>query len=338
MPEIKGKSILVTGGAGFIGSHLCDELLRKEAKKVVCLDNFFLGKEENLSVAGKYDNFSVYRDDARNFGVVQAILDKEKINVIYNLATIPLNYSFFNPFDAYKVNVDIANTLLELLKTGAYSTLIHTSSSEAYGTACYSPMDESHPLNPTTPYAAGKASADLMIHSFYKILGLDIAIIRPFNNYGPRQNASGSLAAIIPATAKRIKDGGKPIVEGDGEQTRDFIYVKDTVRGLIAAYENEASRGQIINLGSGKSISINSLLSEICCYLQYQGEWEHRPARLSDVRNLCADITLAENLLGFSSETDFKQGIKETLDWYIQSDLQSEISQRDSYVKTSTGE
>ena len=122
------------------------------------------------------------------------------------------------------------------------------SSSEAYGTAQYSPMDENHPMDPTTPYAAGKAAADMMVHSFYKVLGLDIAIIRPFNNYGPRQNAEGSLAAIIPATAKRIKEGGRPIVEGDGEQTRDFIYVADTVRGLIMAYENENTRGKIINM------------------------------------------------------------------------------------------
>lgn len=316
MASILNKNVLVTGGAGFIGSHLCDELLAKGAAKVVCLDNFFLGKIENLTMAIKHDNFILYRDDARNFGVVQAILEKENIEVIYNLATIALNYSFFNPFDAYMVNVEIANTLLELLKIGAYKTLIHTSSSEAYGTAQYSPMDENHPTNPTTPYAAGKAAADLMIHSFSKVLDLDITIIRPFNNYGPRQNAVGSLSAIIPATAKRIKEGGKPIVEGDGEQTRDFIYVSDTVRGLILAYEKVESRGKIINLGSGKDISINTLLDGICTYYGYQGEYERRPARTSDVRNLCACSKLANSVLNFEPEISFEQGIKITLDWY----------------------
>ena len=235
------------------------------------------------------------------------------------MATIALNYSFFNPFDAYMVNVEIANTLLELLKVGAYKTLIHTSSSEAYGTAQYSPMDENHPTDPTTPYAAGKAAADLMVHSFYKVLGLDISIVRPFNNYGPRQNAEGSLAAIIPATARRIKEGGMPMVEGDGEQTRDFIYVEDTVRGLILAYEKEESRGKIINLGSGKDISINSLLQGICDYMNYTGEWEHRPARTSDVRNLCADSKLAKSILGFEPQVGFEEGIKKTLDWYMKS-------------------
>lgn len=317
MASINGKNILVTGGAGFIGSHLCDALLAQNAAKVVCLDNFFLGKMENLEEALRHDNFVLYRDDARNFGVLQSIMEKESIDVVFNMATIALNYSFFNPFDAYMVNVEIANTLLELLKVGAYKTLIHTSSSEAYGTAQYSPMDENHPTDPTTPYAAGKAAADMMVHSFYKVLGLDISIIRPFNNYGPRQNAHGALAAIIPATARRIKEGGKPMVEGDGEQTRDFIYVEDTVRGLILAYEREESRGKIINLGSGKDVSINALLQGICDYMKYTGEWEHRPARTSDVRNLCADSTRAKELLGFEPQIGFEEGIRKTLDWYM---------------------
>ncbi len=317
MATIAGKNILVTGGAGFIGSHLCDGLLAEGAAKVVCVDNFFLGKMENLEDALSHDNFVLYRDDARNFGVLLAIMEKEEIEVVYNMATIALNYSFFNPFDAYMVNVEIANTLLELLKVGAYKTLVHTSSSEAYGTALYSPMDENHPTDPTTPYAAGKAAADLMVHSFYKVLGLDISIVRPFNNYGPRQNAQGSLAAIIPATARRMKEGGKPMVEGDGEQTRDFIYVADTVRGLILAYEKEESRGKIINLGSGKDISINTLLQGICDYMGYTGDWERRPARTSDVRNLCADSKRAKELLGFEPQTGFEEGIKKTLDWYM---------------------
>lgn len=316
MPSITGKNVLVTGGAGFIGSHLCDELLARGAKKVICVDNFFLGKMENIVEAMEHENFVLYRDDCRQFGVMQSIIEKEEIEVVFNMATIALNYSFFNPFDAYLVNVQIANTLLELLKMGAYKTLIHTSSSEAYGTAHYSPMDENHPTDPTTPYAAGKAAADLMVHSFSKVLDLDIAIVRPFNNYGPRQNAEGPLAGIIPVTAKRIKNGGKPMVQGDGEQTRDFIYVKDTVRGLLLAYEKEESRGKIINLGSGSDMTMNSLLQGICDYMGYTGEWEHQKERTSDVRHLCANIDRARQILGFKPEVRFEDGIRETLDWY----------------------
>lgn len=318
MLSLKGKNILVTGGAGFIGSHLCDTLLKEKAGKVICLDNFFLGKMENLNEALLNSNFILYHDDARNFGVVQSIIEKEKIEVIFNLATIALNYSFFNPFDAYMVNVEIANTLLELLKIGQYKTLIHVSSSEAYGSAQYSPMDENHPVDPTTPYAAGKVAADLMIHSFYKVFGLDISIVRPFNNFGPRQNAKGPLAAIIPATAFRIRKGEKPVIEGGGEQTRDFIYVKDTVRALIKAYENERSRGEIINIGSGKDISINDLMDKICAYLGYTGEIERKDSRKSDVQKLCASSDKAKEYLGFQIEYSFDNALKETLDWYLE--------------------
>ena len=321
MPKVEGKNILVTGGAGFIGSHLCDGLLEKGAKKVVCLDNFFLGKEDNIADAMRDDRFILYRDDARHYGVVEAILNKEEIEVVFNMATIALNYSFFNPFDAYMVNVEIADTLLKLLKSGSYKTLIHTSSSEAYGSAQYAPMDENHPTDPTTPYAAGKAAADLMVHSFSKVLDLDIAIIRPFNNYGPRQNADGPLAGIIPATAKRVKNGVAPVIEGDGEQTRDFVFVKDTVKGLIKAYESERTRGEIINLGTGIDITMNHLIGMICDYMGYDGEWEHRPARKSDVRRLCADSSKAIDLIGYSPDTCFEKGITETLDWYCQNEL-----------------
>lgn len=316
MRSIKGKRVLVTGGAGFIGSHLCDALLKKGAERVVCLDNFFLGKMENIENAIHNERFVLYKDDARNFGVVQSIMEKENVEVVFNLATIALNYSFFNPFDAYMVNVQIANTLLELIKIGAYSTLIHTSSSEAYGTAEYSPMDENHPINPTTPYAAGKVAADLMIQSFYKVLGLDVSIIRPFNNYGPRQNMEGPLAGIIPATTRRIRNGLPPIIEGDGEQTRDFIYVEDTVKALILAYEKEESRGKIINIGSGKNISMNEVVGKICNYFNYSGDWIRHDERKSDVKNLCASAELAKKILGFTPQVEFDLGIKKTLDWY----------------------
>lgn len=316
MRSIKGKRVLVTGGAGFIGSHLVDNLLASGAERVIVLDNFFLGKMENLQDAQNgYSNFTIYRDDARNFGTVQAILAKESIQVVFNMATIALSYSFFNPFDAYMVNVEIMNTLMSLLKGGAYETLIHTSSSEAFGSARYLPMDENHPLNPTTQYAAGKASADLMAASFHNVFDLDISILRPFNNYGPRQN-DGLLAAIIPLTAYRIMNGEKPVLEGTGEQTRDFIYVADTVKAHIMAYENEACRGQLINLGSGVEISMSALINKIMDYYNYTGEIQRRPTRAADVSRLCADIKLARELLGFTPQTEFNDGLKITLDWY----------------------
>ena len=316
MADIKGKNVLITGGAGFIGSHLTDTLLQKSAGKVIVVDNFFLGKEENLEEARQaFDNVFIYRDDARDLGTMKAIIHKEQIDVVFNLATIALNYSFFNPYGAYRVNVDIAETLLHLLQDGAYQTLIHSSSSEAYGTAQYSPMDENHPMHPTTPYAAGKASADMLVTSFFNVLKLDVSIIRPFNNYGPRQNDL-ALAAIIPLNARRILNGQPPILEGSGEQTRDFIYVEDTARAFVMAYENEETRGKTINLGSGKEISMKAVIEAISEYYGYKGEIEYRPGRPADVQRLCASANLAKGILGFEPEIDFKTGLRRTLDWY----------------------
>ncbi|MDR2337611.1 MAG: GDP-mannose 4,6-dehydratase [Deltaproteobacteria bacterium] len=317
MPSIENKNVLVTGGAGFIGSHLCDELLQRNANKVVCVDNFFLGKNENLNNASKHENFILYRDDARSYNLMQLIIENEKIEVVFNLATIPLNYSFFNPSDAYLVNIEIAHNLLALLKNNSFKTLIHVSSSEAFGTAKYSPMDENHPIDPTTPYAAGKVSADLMIQSFWKLFDLDISILRPFNNFGPRQNAEGVLAAIIPASIRKILNGEKPILEGDGLQSRDFIYVADTVRGIILGYENENSRKKIINLGTGIAITIKDLLDGISQIMNYTGGYEIKPERKSDVKKLCANINLAKELLNFKPEFSIIDGLKLTLDWYL---------------------
>ncbi|MGH7494491.1 MAG: dTDP-glucose 4,6-dehydratase [bacterium] len=314
---MKNKSILVTGGAGFIGSHLVDALLAQEARAVVVVDNLFLGSVENLSEAMKSGRVYFHREDATDMFMMDHVLAKHGVEVVFNLATKALLYSFENPEGAFSVNVDLARTLLYLQRKGVFQTLIHCSSSEAYGTAQAFPMDETHPYAPATPYAAGKAAADLMLLSYAHTFGTEVSIIRPFNNYGPRQNKDRGLEAVIPLTAARLLRGEKPVIFGDGLQTRDFIYVEDTVRGLLAAYAAPASRGQVINLASGKEISIADVIRGICDYFGYHGSIEYRPARPADVRRHRGDIRRAQEVLGFEPRVGYEEGLQKTLEWYV---------------------
>jgi UDP-glucose 4-epimerase len=246
---------------------------------------------------------------------MEKILQKEKINVIFNLATKALEHSFVDPDDAFMVNVNLVSVLLRLLHQKKYQTLIHCSSSEVYGTAKKVPITEEHPLDPETLYAAGKAAADLMVRSYYKTYKLDVAIARPFNTYGPRQN-EGVYAAVIPITMKRLLSGLPPIIYGDGNQTRDFIYVKDTARGIIEVYKNEKSRGKEINIAAGYEIKIKDLIKIMAEDLKYTGKFLKKPVRLADVRRHKAGTKLAKDLLDFRPEYSFKEGVKKTIEWY----------------------
>jgi UDP-glucose 4-epimerase len=285
MMNLKNKVILVTGGAGFIGSHLVDRLIKEKPEKIVVVDNLFLGKEVNLADALKdFGNLKIFREDASNFEKMDEILRTENVDVVFNLAVIPLPTSLVKPEWSVDVSIKITNILCELLREEAFETLIHCSSSEAYGSAEYVPMDEKHPLNPTTPYAASKASCDHIVLSYYRTFGVDVVIIRPFNNYGPRQNER-AYAGVIPTVIRRILEGQAPVIFGDGEQTRDYIYVTDTASAMVDTYKNKNTRGKLINIGSGKEISINDLVGTICQVMDYNNNPIHKNPRIGDVRS-----------------------------------------------------
>lgn len=316
MPTLRNKNILITGGAGFIGSHLVDGLILEKPAKIVVVDNFFLGKRENLKNAQKiYQKLKIINQDATVYEKMQKIIKNEKINIVFNLATKALEHSFVDPDDAYMVNVGLASVLLRLLHQKKYETLIHCSSSEAYGSAKKVPISEDHPLDPQTLYAAGKAAADFMVRSYYRTYQLDVAVARPFNTYGPRQN-EGIYAAIIPITMRRLLGGQAPIIHGDGNQTRDFIYVKDTARGIIEVFKCKESRGKEINIAYGKEIKIKDLIKTISREYGYKGKYLKKPVRPADVRRHKAGTRLAQELLGFKPEYTFEEGIKNTIKWY----------------------
>lgn len=280
------------------------------------MDNFFLGKQRNLKNAKeKYPGLKIEYKDASDINAMRGILEMESIEVVFNLAVIPLLTSHDDPKMTWDVNVNTAMVLCELLRKNHYSTLIHFSSSEAYGTAEKIFMDEEHPLNPTTPYAASKAAGDHLVTSYNKTFGIDASIIRPFNNYGPRQNEF-SYAGVIPVTIKRILSGLPPIVHGDGEQTRDYIYVANTADAAIEIYEHKNTRGKILNIATGEEITVNKILTTIAQLLEYDKPFIHESSRLADVRRHRADISLAKKLIGYEPKISFEDGIRETVEWY----------------------
>lgn len=313
--SLAGKTILVTGGAGFIGSHLVDRLLVEGAAHVAVIDNLFVGSETNLAGALATGKVTLYRDDAEFADSLRYITKKHDIDIVFNCATKALNYSFINPANAFGTNVTVALNLLELQRAGAFKTLCHFSTSEVYGTAVYEPMDEKHPRNPTTTYAAGKAAADLAVESYVHMFGVDAFIVRPFNNYGPRQNYRGLLAGIIPITAWRILNGGQPELHGEGTQTRDFIMVQDTVDAVVKLFK-VLPAGESVNISSDNQTSMSDLVHRIAARLNYTGEILRKPARHADVLCHNASNGKVNGLISYSL-TPFDEGLAQTLEWYV---------------------
>lgn len=311
------QRIMVIGGAGFIGSHLVDSLIKENPEALYVVDNLFLGSKNNLVEAfQQYPRLNFHNLDATNGKKMRQLIRKEKIGIIFNLATKPIGYSFVDPVDACLLNVQIISHLLESLRQGEIQHLIHFSTSEVYGSGLKEHMREDHPLYPHTTYAAGKAGADLLIRSYQESFGVRVLIIRPFNNYGPRQN-EGSYAAVIPITMKKILAGKPPVIAGDGLQTRDFIYVGDTVRITLSLARQKDLAGRVVNVATGRETSIREIMDRLCMITGYTGHIEKGPVRPGDVRRHCADINLLLSLEDKLSLTPLEEGLAKTWDWYI---------------------
>ncbi len=315
--SIQSRSVLVTGGAGFIGSHLVDRLIKEGASKIVVVDNFFLGSEHNLDDAKRaFPDLEVIRLDASNLSAMQDVVTAHQVETVFDLATIPLPTSLTYPHFTMQTNIGITSAFCEIARRGLIERLVHMSSSEAYGSGRYVPMDEDHPHDALTPYAAAKSAEDHILRSFVSTFGIDATIIRPFNNYGPRQNP-GSYAGIIPIIVQKVRAGEPILIHGDGEQSRDFTFVRDTADFAVTIHDTPECRGQEINVATGVGTSINTLVSRM---LEIMGKpnhpIEHIEERPGDVRRHMADVTKLAGLVGRQPEVLNLDALAETIEWY----------------------
>lgn len=321
--ELQGKKILVTGADGFIGSHLTEELVRAghDVRAFVYYNSFNSWGWLDSTEKNIRDSLDVFSGDIRDpFGVREAMRGCDV--VLHLAALIAIPYSYHSPATYVATNVSGTLNVVQAARDLGVQKVVHTSTSEVYGTARFVPITEEHPLQGQSPYSASKIGADQIAMSFYSSFGTPVAIIRPFNTYGPRQSAR----AVLPATILQIANGQRRLKLGSLHPTRDFNFVADTVRGFIAVASSDAAVGQMINVGSNFEISIGdsvALIAELMnAKVTIETDAERlRPAK-SEVERLCADNSRARQLLGwepqFSGREGLRRGLARTIEWFSQ--------------------
>ncbi|EMI09496.1 UDP-glucose 4-epimerase [Anoxybacillus gonensis] len=311
--------VLVTGADGFIGSHLTEELVRKgyDVKAFVYYNSF--NSWGWLDYSPLKNEFEVFAGDVRDpHGVKEAMRGCDIVLHLASLIAIP--YSYHSPDTYVDTNVKGTLNILQAARELNVQKVVHTSTSEVYGTAQYVPIDENHPLQGQSPYSASKIGADQMAIAFYRSFHTPVAIIRPFNTYGPRQSAR----AVIPTIITQIASGARKIKLGSLHPTRDFNYVKDTVEGFISVMNSEQAIGEVINIGSNFEVSIGETARLIAETMGVDIEIETENIRVrpekSEVERLWADNSKAKALLGwepkYGGKEGFKRGLRETIEWF----------------------
>ena len=315
--DLIGKKVLVTGACGFIGSHLVEALVKKGAKvRAFVYYNSFghWGWLDTLPLKIQ-KAMEVFSGDIRDFGSVNRAM--AGMDVVFHLAAlIGIPYSYVAPESYVDTNVKGTLNVLNAARENKVRKLVHTSTSEVYGTARYVPIDEKHPLQGQSPYAATKIAADMLAESFFRSFGIPVSICRPFNTFGPRQSAR----AVIPTILTQVLQGKKEIDLGNTETTRDFNYVTDTVEGFIRIGECDQTVGEVINIGSGREISIGDLVATLAKVLGRRIEIHKDRKRIrpsnSEVYRLCADSGKARAILGWEPKVALEEGLSRTAAWW----------------------
>lgn len=305
------KKVLVTGGAGFIGSHLVDRLI-KEGFEVTVLDNLSTGRIDNIRRHFGKACFSFIKGDVREKRVISKAF--KDFDVVFHLAAItsvPFSVKF--PKVTCEVNADGTRNILEACLENNVDKFVFASSCAVYGEPKYLPIDESHPTKPLSPYAESKFEAENICRVFHKKYGLKTVILRLFNVYGPRMSG-GQYGGVIKRFIGRLRVGKPPVIYGDGEQTRDFVHVEDVVEAIMSAFKNSDASGKVFNIGSGTAVTINQLANMLMDVISVNGiKPIYRKSRPNDIRHSCADIRLAKVTLGFGPKTSLKEGLARVL-------------------------
>ncbi len=317
---MKGLNVMVVGGCGFVGSHLVDGLITAGANKITIVDDLFLHKNGQKLFTWANPKVQFINCDASNRDKMKFIFSIAEIQIVFNLAVKPLPHSLIHPIDNFNNNVGIVSCLLDLLEKKYFEKLLHFSSSEVYGSCQVAPMDENHPKEPSTIYAASKKTCDDLVMCYHKLYNCHTTILRPFNLYGPRQN-KGSYAGVIPKTLDRLISGQRPQIYGDGSQTRDYTYVSDVIRAAILMANNwDKVNGETFVVASGMETSVLELITKIMRVYKGsvdEGSIEFLNGRRGDVHRHIGCAYKIEDVLGFKPEIFLDSGLYETIKWYI---------------------
>lgn len=317
--DLSQYSFLVTGGAGFIGSHIAEYLLQHGAKKVRVLDNMANGKQSNLAVLKKYPAFEFIEGDIRNLETCQlACTGIDYVSHQAALGSVPR--SILEPVYFNEVNVNGFVNMLKAAVDNKVKQFVYASSSSVYGDEPTLPKKEERIGNCLSPYAATKKTNELYAHIFADVYGLNLMGFRYFNIFGPRQDPDGAYAAVIPLFVKGIMKQTPVYINGDGGQTRDFTFVDNAVqvnvKGMLT--DNEAATNKVYNVAVGENFSVNYLYEACKNHLQSDAQPIHRSERAGDIRNSLADISLAKNLLDYEPSKKFEVGLLETIEFFKQ--------------------